>query len=360
MKAEPHQAHHTRQEYSPTTAPLVAAVVVNWQRPDLTIECLESLRASDYPNVVVIVCDNGSLDGSVEKMCSWARTQFGAPSQLQLGRFASNAQVKRTWVNIDDLQQFDAGVEVQELPWLSILQSKQNTGFAGGVNAGIRFSLSQPKVEFVWVLNNDTIVAPTCLSEMVLRFQETPAASMCGSRILFYDHPNIVQALGGATFCRLTGESRIIGAGLRNLDVVDVACVEKKLDHLFGASMLVSRRFLEDVGLLEESYFLFYEEIDWVSRARGRCKMVYADRAIVYHRGGATTGTSSFIGTTSPESAFFGTKSRIKFLRRFRPWALPTAVAFCVARAGYALCLGHRAQAAAIFAALLGNDLEEK
>lgn len=109
---------------------------------------------------------------------------------------------------------------------------------------------------------------------------------MCGSRLLFYDRPDLVQALGGARFYSWIGESRMIGCGSNVFDAVNIARVERDLGHLLGASMLVSRLFLENVGLMEDSYFLYYEEMDWVLREAGHCKMEYAHDALVYHKVG--------------------------------------------------------------------------
>jgi GT2 family glycosyltransferase len=330
--------------------PLVAVVLVNWQRPDLTIGCLESLWATDYPNFVSIVCDNGSRDESLARIQTWAagRTRTGG-LKTESAMHSRNGHRRFAWANLPS-EELTSGFEWPEHPWtwLYLIKVGRNLGFAGGVNAGIRLALANEATEFVWILNNDTVVAPDCLSRMVSRLTESPTASMCGSRILLYDRPEIVQALGGARFWRWASESRLIGAGTRASDVVNVPNVEKALDHLLGASMLVRRRFLEDVGPMEESYFAYYEEIDWVTRARGRCQMVYADKAIVYHRVGASSGYT-------PISAFYFTRSRILFTRKFYPWALPTVITFCAARAAQAYCLGYRRQAAAMVAALCGK-----
>ena len=108
---------------------------------------------------------------------------------------------------------------------------------------------------------------------------------------------------------------------------------------------------------MEESYFLYYEEIDWVSRAKGRCKLAYAHDALVYHKVGSSMGTSDTIGGRySALSAYFLTASRLRFTRRFYPMAFPTTVAFLAARAAWAYAHGNRKAASGIMAALCGRS----
>jgi GT2 family glycosyltransferase len=345
-----------RQMAATPEVPLVVVVLVNWNRHLDTIECLESLFVGDYSNMMVVVCDNGSRDDSLGHIARWARGQVFAPEWRQ----RSPIEVPADRVcPLDYLLLTPEGLTSREV-WnfpgrLFLIDAQRNLGFAGAANLGIAFALRNAATRFVWILNNDTIVAPNCLSRMVIRMHRGPTASMCGSRILFYDRPDLVQAFGGARFYSWIGESRMIGFGSNASHTVNIAAVERDLDHLLGASMLVSRPFLEEVGLMEDSYFLYYEEMDWVLRAKGRCKIVYAHDALVYHKVGSSVGTSDNVVTGSALSAYFLTASRLRFTRRFYPMAFPTTVAFCVARAVWAYAHGNRKAASAIVAALCGR-----
>ena len=336
--------------------PLVVVVLVNWNRYLDTIECLESVFAGDYPNVAVVVCDNGSRDDSLAQIGRWARGQTCLPDCRQ----HPSIDAPRNRIGpLDYLLLTPEHLTSQET-WkfpgrLFLVDGQRDLGFAWGTNLGIAFALRNPATRYVWVLNNDTIVARNCLSQMVGRMKRDSAASMCGSRILFYYRPDLVQAYGGARFYSWIGESRMIGLGKNASDTVNIAEVERDLDHLLGASMLVSRPFLEKVGLMEESYFLYYEEMDWVLRAKGGCKLVYAHDALVYHKVGSSIGTSHNVATGSAVSAYFLTASRLRFTKRFYPMAIPTTVAFCMARAAWAYAHGNRKAASAIVAALCGR-----
>ena len=208
------------------------------------------------------------------------------------------------------------------------IDAGRNLGFAAGVNIGVRFALANAAVRYVWVLNNDTVVARDCLSWMERRMAEDPAVGMCGSRILFYREPDRVQVLGGARFQPWRGTSRLIGSLRSASEVVDPREVERNLDHLSGASMLVARTFLEEVGLMEEGYFLYFEEMDWAIRGKGRYRLAYADDAVVYHKEGASIGSNHQRTLRSALSSFFMVRSRLRFTWKFFPWALPSVVAY--------------------------------
>ena len=229
---------------SPVSAsPVVVTVLVNWKGCDDTIECLESLFNSDYPSQRVVVVDNGSNDGSLAKLEAWAA---GSDRLAQVrGR-----PVQSATLSLDDESMgrgWGCGAD------LFLIDAKLNYGFAGGVNIGIRFALLNSSARYVWVLNNDTVVARDCLSKMEERMRHSEAAGMCGSRILFYWQPETVQVMGGARFRPWTGTSRLIGSRTPASATAHVDDVERALDHLSGASMLVSREFLEDVGLMDET-----------------------------------------------------------------------------------------------------------
>jgi GT2 family glycosyltransferase len=235
----------------------------------------------------------------------------------------------------------------------------RNHGFAGGVNIGIRFALANPFAGYVWVLNNDTVVAPDCLSRMQKRMQGDREVGMCGSRIIFYSQCDVVQALGGARFQPWTGRSRLIGNSQAATRPVSTIEVERQFDHLSGVSMLVSREFLEDVGLMDESYFLYYEETDWAMRAKGRYRLAYADDALVYHKEGASIGSNHQRARRSPLSCYFLVSSRIRFTRKFFPWALPSVLTFSMFTVLRALLGGRPDQARAMWFAMRGHTAKE-
>ena len=335
------------------TLPAVVTVLVNWNGSDDTIECLESLLVSDYPNHFVVVVDNGSKDNSLLELAAWAKGSLERPPKSdqfsELAPKACDKPVPLVTLSVDDVakgQGWDPNAKV------FLVDGKRNIGFAGGVNVGIRLALSNRDVGYVWVLNNDTVVAPDCLSRMERRMRDEKGAGMCGSRILFYRQPDRVQVLGGGRFSHWTGTSHLIGNGQPVSSAVDIREVEAKLDHLSGASMLVSRNFIEEIGLMDEGYFLYYEELDWYTRGKNRYRLVYADDAVVYHKEGASIGSSHRRIHRSPLSCFFLVRSRLRFTRKFFPWALPSVFLYSALAGLRALAQGRYDQANAMFSAL--------
>lgn len=340
---------------------LIVTILVNWNGADDTIECLESLLASDYPNQRLVVVDNGSKDNSLVKLQAWANGSCIPFMELKCDKKSfvfKKPPMGSTYNNDPGLgdtnstNQFDSSVR------LVLIAAEKNLGFAGGVNVGLRLALADSQVRYAWILNNDTVVASNCLSRMEQRMSADLSAGMCGSRVLYHRCPDKVQVLGGAVFNRWTGASYLIGSGTDARSTVDVEAVERHLYHLSGASMLVSRAFIEDVGLMDDGYFLYYEEADWAVRGQGRYRLVYADDAVVYHKEGASIGSNNERGKMSPLSAFFLIRSRLRFTRKFYPWALPTAFGFSAAVALRTLARGYLPQARAMLAALLGANAE--
>ncbi len=142
---------------------------------------------------------------------------------------------------------------------------------------------------------------------------------MCGSTLLYADKPETIQNLGGAGFSRLKGIGYALGEGTHRSTPVNRSTVEDELRFVSGASMLVTREFLETVGLMQEDYFLFGEELDWAFRSRNQFRLGYAPQSIVYHKVGAAIGTR----VQSPLSEYYMTRNRIKICLRFSKVSLP-------------------------------------
>ena len=339
----------------PPKMPLIVTVLVNWKGADDTLECLESLRLSDYPNQRVVVVDNGSGDGSLEKFEAWATGDYIASPEGPAGESLISPRCPKPV----PYQRYSlAGIRTldnrRDFADVVFIDAGKNAGFAGGVNVGLRTALSDPDVKYVWVLNNDTVVARDCLSQMERRIRSDLKIGMCGSRILDYARPDRVQVLGGAKFRRWTGTSHLVGMFKHSDAAIDTTKVESSLDHLSGASMLVSRRFVEIVGPMDEGYFLYYEEADWAMRSRAKFSLAYADDAIVLHKLGASIGSGDNIDNQSPLAAFFLARSRIRFTGKFFPWALPSVFVYTTLAAVRSWARGNRRQAKAMFAAIRG------
>jgi GT2 family glycosyltransferase len=264
------------------SGPLVYIVIVNYNGWKDTLECLSSLGYLTYPRVGIVVIDNASSDNS-ETL----------------------------------IREHDSSV--------TLLQSGSNLGYASGNNLGIRYALKNG-ADYVWLLNNDTVVDTQALDHLVQRMQQDPKVGMCGSTLLYYHKRDTIQVLAGATYNQWLGISSHLGKDELLSCLHDPQAIEQQLDYIIGASMLVSRTFLEEVGLMNEAYFLYYEEIDWATRAKGKFTLGYAPASIIYHKEGASVGTTKLAMSKLKRlrSEYYGLRSRLLFTRSYFPVALPS------------------------------------
>lgn len=316
----------------------VYVVIVNWNGWKDTIECLESVFALQEVVLRVVVCDNGSGDESLDRIRAWA---VGALDAYAPGSPLKERVHRRNPVPLAeyDRQSAENGGDRSVDPELVLIRSGENLGFAGGNNVGLRYALARDDFEYVWLLNNDTVVETSALVQLIERLEASPSAGMCGSTLLRYHAPDRVEACGGGYYCKWIGLSWHIGR-LRHADnIPDSGHAERWINYITGASLLVSRRFLKDVGLMCEEYFLYFEEADWAIRARGRYSLAYASDSIVYHKIGASIGTSSDPRRKSLVCDYYNIRNRILFTRRFYPCALVTIyVALCLSIVVRFLC----------------------
>ncbi len=288
----------------------LAVVLLNWNGWRDTIGCLDSLFDAQVTPRRVLVCDNDSHDESVAQLSAWGQSRFGKRFE-RLTRHA-----------------VDCGIELHEDTAFALIENRENLGFAAGNNVGFRLALRSHSCKFVWLLNNDTTVDPNALERVLARAGADPSIGLCGSTLIYHDNRQMVQAFGGSTYNRISGKSRHIGA-FAPLSAIptDPTETERAMSYVVGAAMLVRREYLEQVGLMEESYFLYYEEIDWATRSNGRFRLGYAPDSLVFHKEGASIGTDASGG--SALSIYYLFRNRVRFTARFFPWLLPTVLICC-------------------------------
>jgi GT2 family glycosyltransferase len=255
--------------------PLVAIVILNWNGWRDTLECLASLRTLAYPNYHVFVVDNASSDDSEAKI--------GAA-----------------------------------FPDVTMIQSGANRGFAGGNNVGIRSALASG-AEYVWLLNNDTLVRPEALSALVRRAESDPRIGFVGSKILYADQPDRIWFAGG-TLSERNGVTNHVGMNQRDDGNVPIA---GETGYAVGTSLLARRQVIEEIGLVPEQYFLYMEEVDWEYTGRQRgWKIWYEPASVVLHK------VSASIGHQTPFQVFYLERARAIFVMRHLPKALLASTLF--------------------------------
>ena len=134
--------------------------------------------------------------------------------------------------------------------------------------------------------------------------------------------------------------------------IVDEALVERRTHFVVGASMLVSKEFVEEVGPMDAKYFLYHEEIDWSIRAKGKWKILYCHGAVVFHKHGAALKTGITLSDTNPSASYYSVRSKMRLTYKYFPYWMPTVFAVSLLRAARAYLLGYPKVAAAIISGL--------
>jgi GT2 family glycosyltransferase len=285
----------------------VAAVVLNWNGWQDTLECLDSLLRSEVVPAHIVVCDNGSIDGSLEHLREWAVRNAlpyeSFPSPADAMAAASAAQLRAPVI---------------------FIANGENRGFAAGNNVGIRFAVERTAAKFVWILNNDVVVGRSALGRMLDTASCEQGIGMVGSALLRYDDPSTVQALGGGYILPVICHDTQLGSGW---DIAKVVKESIAVHHLIGASLLVRADAIRDVGLMDESYFLYREETDWciAMRRRGWALRCRTD-ASVWHK------QSRSIGFKSPMHDYYAVRNVLRLVRKFYPAFVPTAFGYYALR----------------------------
>ena len=242
--------------------PKILVLILNWNGKKDTLECLSSLAsANPRPPFATLVVDNGSTDDSV-------------------------ASIRSAY------------------PEIPIMETKVNLGFAGGNNAGIRWALTK-SFEWIFLLNNDTIVSPDLIEQLLNAAKEKPDGSIFGAKIYRYSDPLRLDHLGGYWNPRI---AEFVSSASDHLD--DGSFEEmQKVDYVCGCALFVHRKVLETIGLLDEKFFLLWEETDFCTRAKRAGFEIYtAPKAKVWHKVSA-----SFTGG-KPHMQYFWWRNRLLYI----------------------------------------------
>lgn len=241
--------------------PKVIAVVLNWNLPDDTRRCVESLCESDYPNLDVVVVDNGSQPDLYQQM----------RSQLLDTEF---------------------------------VRSEVNLGFAKGNNLGFRYALERD-ADYVLVVNNDTIIDSRMVSQLVEAAQARPDVGLLGPIIYYRDAPEQVWFAG----YRFSHGIYVLRRGLHLEPPIQPV---EDVDFVSGCGMLIRRSVLEQVGMFSQEYFMYYEDVDLCFRVKAAgMGIACVTDAHMWHAVSTSTG-----GADSPMKQYYQVKSSLIFYRK--------------------------------------------
>jgi GT2 family glycosyltransferase len=277
--------------------PKVSIVVLNWNGFDKTSVCLASLQQLHYANHEVIVVDNGSTDDSVSRI----RSKF---------------------------------------PGVHLMENGRNLGFSGGCNVAIRYALAH-SADFVWLLNNDTTVDPEALQAMMDVASNDRTVGAVGSAISDMADPRKMQAWGGGYVNFWLGRSRHF------LSPVPDASIE----FITGASLLISREALESIGLLDEGFFMYWEDADYCFRLRSAgLRLAVAGLSKVHHEECGSVGK----GSAKLDNYF--NESAARFFKRHAPIPLFSLWVGVAARVAKRLLAGDWTRTYAVLTGALGRE----
>jgi hypothetical protein len=220
----------------------VAVIIINWKLKEETLACIRSVEQSIYPCRIIIV-DNGSDDGSVEYF-----------------------------------QEYVPHIELISLP--------TNIGFGRACNHAIRLALKSVDCQYVWLLNNDAVIAPDALKALLDAAEQHPEAGILGPKIYYHDRPDTFWYAGARR------RRYVLAAADTGRGQVDRGQFEsvREVDYVFGTAMLIRREVFEIVGSFDEQFFLYLEDLDQCLMAQqAGFRLLFAPKARIWHSVSAST-----------------------------------------------------------------------
>ena len=292
----------------------VSAVILNWNRKDVLLQCLKAVEALEYPVYEIIVVDNASDDGSVEA-------------------------VKENY------------------PDVKLIENDKNYGAIGGKNIGLRRALDSP-VDYIYMVDNDIIGAKDSLTKLIKVADSDPQVGMVGAMMYDLSKPDIILSAGG-TIDYTQNVSR--GRGDTQKDEGQFNNIEP-VDYLWGGALLARKRVLEEVGLFDPGYVgYWFEDTDLSVRVRkAGYKIIFNPYAKVWHKPHATVEQFSF------RKKYLATRNAVRFMKKhasFYGWI--KYLFFVIGGLPYALvrdlCRGRGVQGAwgkakGLFDGIFGRD----
>lgn len=223
------------------STPLVVAVVLNWNAVEETIECVNSLLNSSYKNLQIVIVDNFSTDDSIKV-------------------------IKKTF------------------PTIKLICNSFNNGYAGGNNLGIKWALNLG-ADYILILNNDVTVDFSMVGVLVESVEKNEKIGLISGKVFYKDNTNrIFSGAGRFIKWRCTGVNR--GTTFRRFYSHNREC---SVNYISGVLFLARSEVFRKVGLLDEKYFMYFEDLEFSFRVSKKYILYFNPDAISYHKSGAGT-----------------------------------------------------------------------
>ncbi|MCX5696555.1 MAG: glycosyltransferase family 2 protein [Candidatus Omnitrophica bacterium] len=299
----------------------VTIILINYNNYLDTIECLESLLRIEFPDYQVIVIDNNSTNDSCGKIIGWLKGEIKPDLSSSNLKELVNPPLSKPvpYIYYDFIcneflakgegvpvgSAVSSGQKVTMGLRLVLIRLSLNLGFSGANNIGIKFAMNNFPQEYFWFLNNDTVVEKSTLKEMLTTMNSGSTIGAVGSKILYYDKPDVIQCLGGGEIKWNYDISPY--KGKRDSEPYD----REITGYITGSSLLIKKEIVEKVGLWDEIFFMLFEDLDYSLRIRG-CgyKLYLSARSRVFHKEGASTNrvitTKYFLGRETQRISFEG------------------------------------------------------
>tara|TARA_B100000963_G_scaffold360959_1_gene394079 strand:- start:19386 stop:20390 length:1005 start_codon:yes stop_codon:yes gene_type:complete len=301
------------------------AIVLNWNNAEDTILCLSSLLnlKKNGKQIEIVIVDNCSDDDSRDQIIK---------NILSLNYVSGESKVNKNQIdNIEELLFFST--DIQDLPNIYFAKSISNLGYSGGNNNGIRLGQIL-EADYFWILNNDVVVDKEAFLFLAQRMEIDRKIGICGAHIMMFNEKEITQCLGGSYFTSFSGKGFPILEDHFDKTPTN-RMVESKISYISGASMFIRKDFISRVGLLDERFFLFCEEIDWAIRSNEIFNLGVELKSIIYHKEGATIGTGSASNSKggSKKSEFYLARSKLILTWKHRKHFFISVFIFQIIRA---------------------------
>ncbi len=273
-------------------------IILNYNGWKDTVECLDSVFQTTNARYKVIVCDNASSNNSLEHIEEWLN------GKITLSEIKEKFLLKRHLQNMPKYTLWKEPLNEKYDTPLLLVQNGSNRGFAAGNNVGIKIALNQNDCDCLFILNNDTVITKNTIYAGMAAMKKKPKAGICSTTVKYYDNPS-KAAWHKTFFDPKTGNEIMVDSHHEYSN--------KYLYRYTGMSFFVTKQFIEMVGLMEEKYFLYFEELDWTIRGKNKFDFIMAKDSIVYHKEGSSASYQS------PLSRFCLLRSRFLFIQKYYP-----------------------------------------